>query len=208
LTRIVVSGFGPWGALPHNPTLAVLERLSADASLPGLVTLPMPVDTRAVDAAVSCALDRHRPALWIGLGLALGAAVVAVERVAVNVRDFVEPDIAGARPSGSPVFAEGPDAYLSTLPLALLRDRLRASGIPARVSDSAGAFLCNQLMYTVLHRVAERGFGTRAGFLHLPADPALVARLDGTAAHHPSMSIGLMAEAVQLAIAASLTAAS
>lgn len=191
---VLVSGFGPWGGFDENPTLLVLDRL---AGLPGLVTLALPVDTARLAGLVTDALERHRPSLRLGLGLAYGSAAVAVERVATNRRDFGEPDAAGAVEHGTLV-PDGPDTLEASVPAEAICDRLRAAGIPARVSESAGGFLCNQLFYTLLH--TSRGGGMRAGFLHVPAHPGLVARQSGQRAEAPSMAVDLVAAAAHLAI--------
>jgi pyroglutamyl-peptidase len=202
---IVVSGFGPWAAARENPTLLVLERLGQSRAVAGHLTrIELPVDSAAVGPIVRRALDELRPDLWIGLGLALGSAVIAVERVAANVLDFAGPDIAGVQHDDKPVVAEGPAAYLATVPAKRIVEHLRRAGVPARVSNSASTFLCNQMMYTVLHRAAERHLPVRFGFLHVPAHPALVASLDGPPAEMPSMSLDLMTQAVEIAIATAL----
>lgn len=202
MAGIVVSGFGPWGAIDENPTLAVLALLRATPDLAGhLTTLDLPVDSARMTAMIADTLDAVRPALWIGLGLAFGSAVIAVERIAVNVMDFGECDSAGVRHGGEPAVRDGPAAYVATIPVKAVAARLRAAGIPAHVSNTAGTFLCNQMMYTLLHQAAARGGATRAGFLHVPAHPALVARQSGRAAEHPSMDVALMTAAVLVTIA-------
>ena len=201
MVRILVSGFGPWGSMDENPTSLILDRLADEAGA-GCLTLALPVATETLGGRVAQALDEYRPEVWIGLGLAFGAAVVAVERLAVNLLDFVEPDIAGARPSARPIVADGPAAYAATVPADDLVARLRLAGIPARVSMTAGTFLCNQLFYQVLHGIAARGWSSRAGFLHVPAHPALVARQAGRTAEAPSMELDRMLAAVRLAMVA------
>lgn len=203
MTAILVSGFGAWGGIDENPTTLVIERLRADP-FPGLATRIVPVDSAAVAGVVAEAFRQHDPVLWIGLGLAVGSATVAVERLAANLRDFAEPDVAGVTVLGGPVVPDGPAAYRSTIPVAATVAGLRANGIPARASNTAGTFLCNQLMYEVLHAATARGGGTRVGFLHVPAHPALVARSTGRAAEHPSMSLSTMTAAVRVTIATAL----
>lgn len=203
---IVVSGFEPWAQADENPTLLVLDRLKQADDLPGtLTTVPLPVDSDGLASRVAAVLDRVRPDLWIGLGLAAGASVVAVERIAANVRDFVVPDNAGKQYGGDPVFPGGPAAYLSTLPVKSIAQALRAGCIPAKLSNSPSTYLCNQMMYTVLHLVAEAGLPTRAGFLHVPAHPALAARQDRPFVEMPSMGVGLMTRAVRIAVEVALT---
>jgi pyroglutamyl-peptidase len=91
---------------------------------------------------------------------------------------------------------------MATLPVTSIVSWLRNSGIPAKVSNSASTFLCNQMMYTVLHLIAEKRMNTRAGFLHVPAHPRLAA-LSGQS-EMPSMSVDLMTLAVKTAIEVSL----
>ena len=204
--RVVVTGFEPFGAWSDNPTLAVVDRLRRRTDLPfDLSTLELPVDSTRVGTLATDALASIKPDLWISLGLAAGLAVVAVERIAANVLDFAIPDNAGVCHRGEAVVATGPAAYFSTLPVRAITDRLRACGIPARLSNSASTFLCNQMMYAVLHGIATRGLSTRAGFLHVPAHPALAARQPAPV-DMPSMDIELMTAAVIVTIRTALEA--
>lgn len=199
--RIIVSGFEPFGRASENPTLDVLDQLERRRDFPGaLTTVRQPVEANRIAAVAERVLDEVVPDLWIGLGLAMGSAVVAIERIAANVLDFSIPDNAGARPLGEPVFADGPAAYLATLPVRAIVADLRRRGIPAKVSNSASTYLCNQLMFTVLHLIEVKALPTRAGFIHVPAHPALAARQDHTAPDMPSMAIDLMTEAVLAAV--------
>ncbi len=197
---IVVTGFEPWADADENPTLLVLDELRRTNDLPGTLTaVPLPVDSDGLGPRVEAVLDRVRPDLWISLGLAPGAAVVAVERIAANVRDFAVPDNLGRQYGGEPVAPDGPAAYLSTLPVKRITEALRESGVPARLSNSASTYLCNQVMYTVLHLIDRKGLPTRAGFLHVPAHPALAARQGRGRAEMPSMAVDLVARAVRVA---------
>lgn len=206
-TRIVVTGFEPWGSHAENPTLEILDRLRLANDVEGDLTLiRLPVDSGKIAGLTSKTLDEVKPDLWISLGLAAGLAVIAVERIAANVMDFSVPDNAGAQHRGEPVFADGPAAHMATLPIRLIAGKLRDSGIPAKISDSASTYLCNQMMYTVLHLIAKKGMKTRAGFIHVPAHPRLAASQHHPLVEMPSMSVELMAEAVKTAIRLSLEA--
>jgi pyroglutamyl-peptidase len=195
--KIVVTGFEPWQHGAENPTLDVLDQLEQSNDVPGeLTTIRLPVDTTKLATLVEDALDRVRPDLWISLGLAPGHSVIAVERMAANVRDFPIPDNEGHQPGGDPVFADGPAAYLSTLPVKAMTFALRAAGIPAKLSNSPSTYLCNQMMYTVLHLVDRKRMATRAGFIHVPATPGYVAKQAYPFVDMPSMSVELMTRAV------------
>jgi len=121
----------------------------------------------------------------------------ALERVAVNVMDFDTPDNAGYRARGEPCVPGGPVAYFATLPLAAILAALLAEGIPAYVSNTAGTYLCNQTLYGTLHLLVQRGHPARAGFIHLPLLPAMVA---ASGLEQPSMDAGLMVRAVEIAL--------
>jgi pyroglutamyl-peptidase len=195
--KIVVTGFEPWRHGTENPTLNILEQLEQSNAVPGeLATIRLPVDTTKLPIIVEDALDRLAPDLWISLGLAPGHSVIAVERIAANVRDFPIPDNVGHQPGGDPVFDGGPAAYLSTLPVKAMTFALRAAGIPAKLSNSPSTYLCNQMMYTVLHLVDRKKMRTKAGFIHVPATPDFVAKQEYPFVEMPSMSVELMTKAV------------
>jgi pyroglutamyl-peptidase len=199
--KIVVSGFEPWAHGTENPTLVVLDHLEAANDVPGdVTTLRLPVDSKRLASIVSTTLDRVGPDIWISLGLAPGLAVIAVERIAANVMDFPIPDNVGTQYGGEPVFADGPPAILATLPVKAIAKAMRTAGIPAKVSNSPSTYLCNQMMYTALHLIAQKGMATRAGFIHVPAAPSLVAKQEYPFVEMPSMSTELMARAVVQAI--------
>ena len=205
MTRIVVTGFEPWSHGAENPTLAILDGLEQSNALPGeLTTLRLPVDTHRIAQMVEETLDRVRPDVWISLGLAPGSSVMAVERIAANVRDFSIPDNEGNQPIDEPVYPDGPAGRLSTLPIKAIARAMREAGIPAKISNSPATYLCNQMMYTVLHLIEGRSMPTRAGFIHVPASPAHVARQVYPFVEMPSMGVDLMTRAVECALRASV----
>ncbi len=140
------------------------------------------------------------PAAIISLGLAKGRAAVAVERVAINAADFAKPDNDNATATDLPLADDGPPAYFSTLPYRAIVGRMRGLGIPAYVSNTAGTFICNQVMYLTLHLLTGTGLGgrVRAGFIHLPADSASVAASDEPPV--ASLPQAFLTEAVSAAI--------
>ena len=199
--RIVITGFEPFAHGTENPTLEVLAQLRSTNDMPGdLTTIQLPVDSDKLAEIVAERLDSLKPDIWISLGVAPGLAVIAVERIAANVMDFPIPDNVGKQYGGEPVFAHGPAAQMATLPVKAIAAALRESGIPAKVSNSPSTYLCNQMMYTVLQLIAEKGMKTRAGFIHVPAHPALVAQQVYPFVEMPSMSVNMMSDAVKRAV--------
>ena len=167
-----------------------------------LITLRVPVDSTRIASLVDEALDTHRPDIWISLGLFPGSTVVAVERTAANVKDFPVPDNVDAQPVDEPVFQDGPFAYRATLPVKAIVAAMNERGVPAKVSNTASTYLCNQIMYTALHLVHEKALPTRTGFIHVPCSPGYVAQASYPEHEYPSMSLELMADAVDAAIVA------
>ena len=199
--RVVLTGYEPWSHASENPTLDLLDRAReqnfADIEL---ITLRVPVDSTRIASLVDEALDTHRPDIWISLGLYPGSTVVAVERTAANVKDFPVPDNVNAQPVDEPVFADGPFAYRATLPVKAIVAAMNERGVPAKISNTASTYLCNQIMYTALHLVQEKALPTRTGFIHVPCSPGYVAQASYPEHEFPSMSLDLMADAVDAAI--------
>ncbi len=203
-TRVVLTGYEPWSHASENPTLELLDRTRernfADIEL---VTLRVPVESARIAQLVDEALDEHRPDIWISLGLYPGSPVVTVERTAANIKDFPVPDNAGAQPVDEPVFEEGPFAYRATLPVKAIVETMCTRSIPAKISNTASTYLCNQIMYSALHLSKEKELATRAGFIHVPCTPGYVAQASYPEHEFPSMSIDVMVDAVEAAITTS-----
>ncbi|WP_280495589.1 peptidase C15, partial [Nocardia farcinica] len=171
MSRVLLTGFGAYGEERDNPSGWIARRLDGirvdGARVAGRV---LPVDTEGVRSALVAAIDEVGPEIVLVTGVAPGRPSPAVERVAINVRDFPVPDINGHTPIDLPVEPGGPEAYLSTLPIKAIVDGWRAAGIPSYVSNTAGTYLCNQTFYLARHLCAAR-----AGMVHIPATPARAA---------------------------------
>ena len=195
---VLVTGFEAFGGHAANPSLEVAKALDGRAVGDAVVrSAVLPVHHAEAAPLVGRLLDEADPLAVVHLGLAGGRARIALERVAVNVMDFDTPDNAGYRARGEPCVPGGPAAYFATLPLAAVLAALLAEGIPAYVSNTAGTYLCNQTMYGTLHLLAQRRHPARAGFVHLPLLPAMVA---ASGLEQPSMDAGLMVRAVEIAL--------
>lgn len=172
MTRILLTGFEPFGGETVNPSHEAGVRLAAER-IPGIelhyLRLPV-VRHTAVEMAVA-EMRRAWPEAVVMLGQANGRARVTPERIAINVDDFRQPDNAGNLPRGEPQFVDGPDAYLCTLPVGAMTDAIKAAGVPATVSYTAGTFLCNHVTFGLLHAIGIDRLAVRAGFVHLPFLP-------------------------------------
>jgi pyroglutamyl-peptidase len=181
-----------------NPSLEVVRQLDGsvvDDSL-RLQALELPcVFGRSLELLLAT-VDELRPAAVLALGLAGGRSEVSVERVAINIDDARIPDNAGAQPIDQPIAPDGPAAYFTTLPLKAIVASLRAAGVPAAVSQTAGTFVCNHVFYGLMHHAERHHPGMKAGFMHLPWLPRQAARQPQPT---PSMALDTMLAAVRVA---------
>ena len=198
----LVTGFEPFGGYASNPSAEIARRLDGRrvAGVP-VIGRVLPVDMAALAGALAAALREVDPLAVILLGLAPGEAVIRLERVALNLADFAIPDNAGARICDAPLDRRAGPALWSRLPLRAIQAKLLSAGIPARLSESAGTYLCNAAMYRALAAVPRR---VPCGFIHLPLAPAEVARhlrRDSGGPNQPSMALSVQRRAVELALA-------
>jgi len=199
MERILLTGFGPFQGETVNPALASVELLDGRVLAEHLLCArELPV----VRGACTEALVRHirevDPVLVIAIGQADGRTEITPERVAINVDDYRIADNAGNQPNQEPVVPGGPVGYWSTLPVKAMVAALKAQGIPASVSSSAGTFVCNHLFYGLMHFLAGEGGQRRGGFIHVPFLPEQAARLSG----QPSMGLETLARGLEIAMAA------
>ena len=198
---ILVTGFEPFAGFGRNPSAEIATALDGTA-IDGcpVVGRVLPVTLDGLDAALERALSGIDPRAVVALGLAADEPAIRLERVAVNLADFTIPDNAGLRARERKLDPAGPDARVSRLPLGAIRAALLARGIPARLSNTAGTYLCNAAMYRLLGRLPS---DMPAGFIHLPHLPAEAARMmaEGEVDLVPSMALELQVAAVRAALA-------
>jgi pyroglutamyl-peptidase len=175
---ILITGFEPFAGLAYNPSAAIVEALDGKAMAGRIVVgRLLPVDFARYRTALDALLEEFAPDLYIGFGLASGEDMIRIERFGLNLADFDIPDNAGARHIGQAIEPQGPAARASTLPCAAIRTALLEAGIPARLSNSAGSYLCNATFYSALGLCAARENTPLCGFIHLPYASHQVAAL-------------------------------
>jgi pyroglutamyl-peptidase len=192
---ILVTGFEPYGTHTVNPSQELAKLLDGRrVGACAVATAVLPVHHREATRHVSLLLAEMAPVAVVHLGLAEGRTRLGLERVALNVMDYRIPDNAGYRAEGEPCVPEGPAAYFASLPLPEILAALTVEGVPAYVSNTAGTYLCNQTLYGTLHEIAQRERMARAGLVHLPLLPAMVA---ASGLDQPSMDLALMLRGVE-----------
>lgn len=197
---ILVTGFECFAGEPINPSWEICTRLPREIAGVRVETCRVPCEFRRSIEVVAEAIERYRPSIVISLGQAGGRERMCVERVAINVDDARIPDNAGARPIDEAIASNGPPAYFATLPVKAMVRAVRAAGVPAELSNSAGTYVCNHVMYGVLHFLAASGRKARAGFIHVPYLESQVMDKRGVA----SMSLDSMVKGIAAAIDAAV----
>ena len=195
--NILVTAFDPFGGETINPAQQAVERLCDEIEGKKLHKLIIPtVFGRSAELVIE-AMDKLRPDAVICVGQAGGRRSVTPERVAINVMDASITDNAGQQPVDEAVIADGPAAYFSTLPIKTMVSAIRDAGLPGDVSNSAGTFVCNSLLYSVLHHAALHMPETCAVFIHVPYIPEQTAGKENV----PSMPLDDIVRALTAAIA-------
>jgi pyroglutamyl-peptidase len=214
----LVTGFEPYGGRPLNPSATLALALDG-TEIGGLriVGRVWPVAFAGLMQRLEAALDEVRPALVVALGLCPGEPMIRLERFGVNLADFEIADNAGERLKDAPIARDGATARTATLPLRAIERALLDAGIPARLSNTAGTYLCNAALYALLGAVERRGWRIPCGFIHLPYLPEQVAALLADAqagrlaieqrADIASMDLAVMERAVRLALTVAAAAA-
>ena len=169
---ILITAFEPFQQETINATMEALSLLPDSVCGHTLIKRTIPVVFGKAVEAVTALVDDLRPEAVICLGQASGRADVTPERVAINVMDARIPDNAGEQPVDAPIREDGPAAYFSTLPVKAMVQAMKEAGVPASLSNTAGTFVCNDLMYGLLDHLARTGRNIPAGFIHIPATPA------------------------------------
>lgn len=195
--KIIVTGFDPFGGEPINPSWEAVKRLDGEIHGHTIIKIQLPTVFGAAGEILTKAIRTHRPHQVICVGQAGGRRGITVERIAVNLRDAKTPDNAGNLPQDEPIRPEGETAYFATLPIKAIVEEIQKNGISAAVSNSAGTYVCNDVMYTTLHLAAREFPAMKCGFIHVPYVPEQVSeKPEGT----PSMTMDDIVRALTLAV--------
>lgn len=166
--RILLTGFLPFGGESVNPSLEAVRSIQVEFPNVELIRLEVPTIFGEAERMVIEQVSFCRPHAVLCTGLASGRTDVSIERVAINVDDARIPDTAGQQPLDVPIQPHGPAAYFSTLPIKSIAQSILSAGVPVEISNTAGTYVCNHLMYQVLHYTTHRCPAVRAGFIHVP----------------------------------------
>ena len=168
--KLLLTAFTPFDGERINPALEAVKLVKDKIGNLLIVKLEVPtVFGKSIDT-VREAIEREKPDFVLSIGQAGGRAEITPERVAINLNDARIPDNEGNQPIDEPVFPDGENAYFSTLPVKAMVEAIRKEGLPSSLSNSAGTYVCNHLMYGVLYYLDKRP-SIKAGFIHVPYIP-------------------------------------
>ena len=166
MKKLLITGFEPFGGEEINPSWEAVLRLPEAIGDYHLTKLLVPVVFGEAAEVVTRVADELCPDAILCIGQAGGRSAITPELVGINLRYATIPDNKGNQPMDEPIINGGATAYFSTLPVRAIAEAIKASGVPSQVSYSAGAYVCNDLLYTLLTRYD--GSNTRVGFIHIP----------------------------------------
>ena len=169
MKQLLITGFDPFGGASVNPAREAVMALPDVVGDYALTKLEIPTVFGLAAETVLQAAEALCPDIILCVGQAGGRAAITPEVVAINLREASIPDNHGNQPRNIPVVENAPAAYFSTLPVRAMAESVKAAGIPCSLSYSAGVFVCNDLLYTLLHHYD--GTDTRVGFVHIPYLP-------------------------------------
>lgn len=175
--KILLTGFDPFGGESINPAWEAVKRVKAPAGAE-LIRLEVPTVFGRSITTVLTSMRLHRPDVVVCVGQAAGRSEITPERVAINIADASIPDNEGNTPCDEPIYPEGENACFSTLPVKAMVEAIKAAGLPASLSNTAGTFVCNQLMYGLLYHISREFPGVGGGFIHVPCIPEQAARME------------------------------
>lgn len=191
--RILITGFDPFGGEAVNPAWESVRLLPDEIAGAQVIKQQLPTVFGKAGNVLASAIERYAPDAVICVGQAGGRKAVTVERIAINLRDTGGCDNEGNQPVDAPIVCGGPVAYFSTLPVKAIAAGIKERGIAAGLSNSAGLFVCNDVMYTLLHLFPT----IPGGFIHVPfSTDQLAGKPEGT----PAMELSTISEALAAAI--------
>ena len=190
--KIIVTGFDPFGGETINPSIECVKALPEIEGVE-LIRLELPTVFKESAKRLNEVINDVKPDAVLSVGQAGGRPGITMERIAINVDDARIPDNISQQPIDEEIQVEGEAAYFSTLPIKRIVKAIREAGISAEVSNSAGTFVCNHIMYQALFAATKADKPFKAGFMHIPFIPEQTT-------DKPSLSLEESTKALQIAI--------
>lgn len=198
-TKVLISGFEPFGGASLNPSQLLVEHLkNEDISGVDLHTTVLPVEFDRAAEILLAEIRKVSPDVVISFGQAEGRASITPEKIAINLDSARIPDNTGDQRQNQKIIADGADGYFSTLPLEKILISLQKIGVASSLSLSAGSFVCNHIFYRLQHELLSTGI--KSGFVHLP----LIPEQSHEFPNQPTMSLDEMVKGAKAVILSTL----
>lgn len=194
--KILITGFDPFGGEPINPALEAVKKLPKQIGDAEVITLEIPTVFGKSLEKIEEAIKIHNPDVVISIGQAGGRFGITPERVAINIDDARIKDNEGNQPIDTSIHEDGEAAYFTNLPVKAMVSEMVKAGLPASLSNTAGTFVCNHVMYGVLYMIDKKYPHIRGGFIHVPYIPNQVTSKPNT----PSMSLEDITKGLEICI--------
>ncbi|MRJ47853.1 pyroglutamyl-peptidase I [Fundicoccus ignavus] len=199
--KILVTGFDPFGQDTINPALEAVKQLPNEILGASIIKLEIPTMFHQSANVVNLAIQQHQPDIVVHIGQAGGRFGITPERIAINLDDARIADNSSQQPIDQLIAENGPAAYFSQLPVKAMVANMQEVGIPSTVSNSAGTFVCNHIMYQTLHYCQMNYPQIQSGFIHVPYLPQQVA----DKASLPSMDLKTIVQGLVISIETIIT---
>lgn len=196
--KILVTGFDPFGGEKINPAIESVKRLPDKILDSQIIKLEIPTVYMKSLEAIDKAIQKYNPDVILSIGQAGGRPDITVERVGINIDDYRIRDNEGNQPIDKPIFEDGKSAYFSKLPIKAMVENIQKNNIPASISNTAGTFVCNHVLYGVAYLLDKKYPNKKSGFIHIPFLPEQVIDKRGQA----SMSLDVIVKGLTSAIEA------
>ena len=193
--KILLTGFDPFGDDKINPSIELVKRIDEKIDSAQIFKIEIPTVFKKSGEILEENIKKIRPDVILSIGQAGGRSAISLERIAINIDDARIFDNLGEKPIDEKIRINGENAYFSNLQIKKIVEEIKKENIPAEISNSAGTFVCNHLMYEALY-LAKKYKNIRAGFIHIPYLPEQVINKTNI----PSMDLENSLKAINIAI--------
>jgi pyroglutamyl-peptidase len=198
--KVLITGFDPFDKETINPSYEAIKLLKNNIKNTEIIKVEIPTVFKKSIIQLEKHIDLHNPDIIISVGQAGGRSDFSLERIAINLDDARIPDNEQNQPIDEKIFNDGDCAYFSNLPIKSMVKKIRDNGLPASISNTAGTFVCNHIMYGILYLIEKKYPGKKGGFIHVPYVPEQTILKPCS----PSMSLDNITKCLELAIKAAV----
>ena len=198
--KVLITGFDPFGGESINPAWEAVKLLPDEIAGAQIVKLQIPTVVNKSIQKIYDSICAEKPDIVLSIGQAGGRFAVTPERVAINITDARIPDNEGNQPIDVPIFEDGDAAYFRNLPVKAMVQAIKDAGYPSVLSNTAGTYICNHVMYGILYYIKKEFPNIRGGFIHVPYAASQVVNKPAT----PSMSLADIAASIEATVKAAV----